>query len=258
MARRRQLIAIVVSLVTASSSAVNADTIFFVDDESGWQAAVDSIEEFDTTSANLALSNELTSPPADNTALPATLTFAAANTGLSRGFDVHSLNTPLIYNQSGGASTYEDEALSFGFGFGPGNNDDDWEVNILSGPDLFGFGFYFHDNDFTNSEESFSVFGSGDVLLGTITESTVPSIPINPLLRTFIGVVSDTPIERVSFNATLDHNAISRFRFGSAAVVPEPSALSLFAIGALGLVGYGFQLNRKTPFARLPDSTVST
>ena len=187
-----------------------AAEVSFITHEATWSALVDRVEVFDTTSANVLLANEVTSPPTGNSQLGGVLTFDSANTGLSRSFTVETL-------QPGAGFTFNDnegpplpvilDALSVG----DMNDyeDDDFQISITNGPALYGFAFSLNDN-VRQAGELLSVYGPGDVLLGT-----TPVIPGTNGVRAFWGVLSTTPITRIAFdeNAGGDDILIADFRF---------------------------------------------
>ena len=110
-------------------------------DKAVWEAAVSGEQEFDFTAANVLLANQVSSLPPANTNVGNTLTFEAANTGLSADFTFHTL-------QSGANFTFDDHEAAgnlpdFDNALSVGDIDnfenDDWEMTFS--PGLFALGF---------------------------------------------------------------------------------------------------------------------
>jgi hypothetical protein len=205
--------------LTASASF----TIF--DDEIAWSRAVENLQMFETMSSNIALANEVGNPPGSNTDLGSLLTFEAANTGLSWGFTLRSLSVPvteprgLVFDDSE-AGLGGPHNISIGDADGIGDStkrsqyeNDDWRVDIISGPELTAFAFTLVGND-QNVAESLQFF-SGDSLLAYVTDLLTPDG------SRFYGVVSTEPITHLVFDEDdidpgPDHDdiAIRDFVFG--------------------------------------------
>jgi len=207
-----------------------AGTLFF-DDLAAWQAASTGVERFAFTLENTALAAEVGAPPGPDAALGiGRLSFAAADTGLARGFALEALTRDFDwhYQERGLASLAE--TLSPGELDGD-REDDDFAVELLDGPMLTAFGFDLVSNDAGSAAESISVF-AGPVFLGSAP------LPAGGG-RQFIGVVSDSPITLIMVDEAADGEdiMIADLRFGTrAAAVPEPAVLLLLAPG-LALIG---------------------
>lgn len=215
----------------ALSPAATAAIVFYTS-ESAWNAAVENEAGFDFTSSNVALADEVTSAPGANDGLGGTLTFSAANTGLTSSFT-------LITLESGAGFTFEDNEGSspewdqLSVGDIDNFENDDWQITFGSS-DIYNFGFLLQDNNPGSTGESFSVFDTSDNLLGTFT-----SIPKTDGID-FVGVTSsNTGIGRVVFDedAGGDDTGLGGIRL-SATPVPEPSSTLLFLVG-LGLTWLG-------------------
>lgn len=149
-----------------------------------------------TTAANVALANEVPSPPGPNAQLcgtpsnyqvPCTLTWEAASTGACRDF--------ALGVQQG--ITFDDNEFSYTNSLSIGDVDngenDDFVVTFGGGPPTHAFGFTLLNNGFSLGEE-IRVYDTGGVLIGrdTVLPENVDSA--------FIGITSNQPIGRVEFD----------------------------------------------------------
>jgi Thrombospondin type 3 repeat len=180
---------------------------------------VTNVETFRFTASNVEKADEVASIPSNKARLGPTLTFAAPNTGLSRGFTLQALqSTPpgvnLVYNDlEAGDSTSDFGPDSISIGDINNHENDDWQVTMTSGPPLTVFGFDLIGNKAPPSGELFSVYGPDNVLYGSLPA------PIGDIF--FIGVVATAPIARLHFNEGAsdkqgsdgDDIAIANFRF---------------------------------------------
>jgi hypothetical protein len=232
---RNSLMIMIVQCLLLAHPATATLTLYTT--EAAWLAATINVEEFDTTSDNIALSNEIASVPGGNADLGSILTFDAPNTGLAWSFSLKSLNVPanlargLVHDDSE-AGLAGPRNISIGDADGTGNENtrslyenDDWQVDILSGPDLTAFAFTLIGND-ESVAESLQVF-SGQTLLGTIND--VLTVGING--TRFFGVVTTEPITHIVFDEddvdpgpNFDDIAIRDFRFGEVAPTAVESA----------------------------------
>lgn len=236
---REFLVVAIAHLLFIGASTALADTVFYTE-EADWLAALSGdVEYFATTAENIALADEVATPPADWEVLEPVLTFQSANTGLSHSFEVATrqpgsqflyvhdtdhTDTPGLY--VGQEGTYED---------------DDWEINVLNGPGITAFAFDLVGNNYYEppEAEAFEIYDLHGMLLGRIDETTNPSIPTTTdNWSQFLGVVTTEPIGRVFFDEDnrTDDIVIANFRF-----VPEPSTALLLALSGLAL------LRRKRP-----------
>jgi len=203
-----------------------AAELTFYDKESGWAAACKTVQEFDTSSENIARANEIGSPPGSNGDLGSLLTFDSANSGLAWSFQFMSVNVPdymprgLVFEDSE-AGLGGQRNISIGDADGIGDTktrslyeNDDWKLSILSGPPLTAFGFTLVGNNESLAESL--RFYSGSVLVGELTDLATPGSGTR-----FIGIVSTDPITRIlfdedEFDPGPDHDdiAIRDFRFG--------------------------------------------
>jgi len=222
-----------VALMFVPSVSAWADLTFYTD-ESAWNNDVSDIEVLDFTATNVALADEVSSPPGGNEELGGVLTFDSANTGLSSSLtlialesgDVDDFGDGFMFDDNEGSGPEWDDALSVG----DINNfeDDDWQITFDSGS-VFNFAWLLQDNN-GNTGESFSVYDTSDSLLGTFN-----GIPATAGID-FVGVTSTVAIGRVEFDEDTggDDIAIGGIRLSSTAV-PEPSSFAVIGIAVTGL-----------------------
>ncbi len=268
MKSNNALMLTLVTVLLAVTSPVHAELIWDVHitpdavaapSPQAWIDRVVSPHLFETTAANIALANEVASPPSNNQSglggASATLTFSSAATLLPWGFSVAAPGsrfpsvdsfTGFTFNETSGSPIFQSNALSVGHI--NTHEDDDVVFEILTGPDLHGFGFdLLHSIDYVGTPETVQVFGAGEVLLGTLV---IPQLsgPGNDR-NLFIGVTSTTAITRIVFDEDPlgDDVAIRNFRFAGAIAVPEPSSMAFIAAAGLScLYRRGRYTNRMT------------
>ena len=207
-------------------------TLTFYESQAEWLVATQNVEVFDTSSRNIRLANEIFINPSGNSDLGSVLTFEAANTNLLRSFSLMSMNVPsqlprgLVFDDSE-AGLAGPRNISIGDADGTGDpitrslyEDDDWQIDILSGPGLTAFGFTIIGNN-ESIAESLQFF-SGATLIGTITD-LASGAGSN---ARFLGVVTDEPITRIVFDEDevdpgpdYDDIAIRDFRFAEEKVI---------------------------------------
>ncbi|MFH1419657.1 MAG: PEP-CTERM sorting domain-containing protein [Planctomycetota bacterium] len=218
--------------------------ITFYSDESDWLAALDSAYQFEFTASNMALAEEIPSPPPDDSDVGSPLTFDGTATGLPWSFRIETLEAGASFqwnNPHYGADN------SLAVGMHPTYKDDDWEIEILAGTGLFAFAFDLLDSEYV-SGESWSIYGLDDTLLGTTS-----AIPVS-LAPAFMGVVSDEPIVFAHFEESAtdgEHIGIANFRFG----IPEPATLSLLLLGGLVALRRGLKDGGSTFYGLTPVAT---
>lgn len=186
-------------------------------------------EQFITTGENATLADEVNFPAnSSNLDISNVLTWRASNTGLARDFRLSTPRDKFVFNEV---------AHGLPGGFSPGGTssgiqqDDDWTLEILSGIDLFAFGFNLQDSD-NNSGETLSVF-SNNTLIGTFT-----NLPTGN--NRFIGIISsDSPITKIVMDESGsdgENIAIRDFTFDAPlVVVPEPTSFILLGLTLIGL-----------------------
>ena len=157
-------VALAVLLAITASSGHAAASLYT--NELSWESMVFGSELFQTTAANVALADEISSIPGPNSKPGPILTFQAANTGLSRGFMIESL-------QGRGTSDIE-AGFTFDDNVSPGDREgvindpiydnalsvgdyndwenDDWSLRLLDGPAMTAFGVELRDTYFFPGE----------------------------------------------------------------------------------------------------------
>lgn len=194
--------------------------VVFYSDAFEWRNAVEGELRFNlATPGNIALADEVDSPPGPNTGLGKTLTFSAANTGFGTDVQLRAL-------QQGAGFTFDDNEGRgpewAGLSVGDINDyqNDNWQATF-SPATVSAFGWYLGDNGNSNNE-SFMVYNAADELIATLE-----SIPASGL-SDFIGFTSTEPVGRVVFDegAGGDDIAINEIFL---AVIPEPSGLLMAA-----------------------------
>ena len=224
-------IGVIIVLNLCNTHKTNASVIFFTN-EVNWISATTNLEVFSFTSENMEKADEVPNPPLPEDDLTTTtLTFRSSNTQLARDFTLTALSKDHTWN-------FEDRGVS-NF-LSPGDidrvfdptlsnlEDDDFDVEITSSLPMTAFAFNLLGNDIqlVPVTESFAVFGPGGVLLGS-----TPLPVTGPFEEIFLGVIADSPIEKLSIIEDADGGdniGIRNFRFGTAVRVPEPSTLVLF------------------------------
>ncbi len=209
-------------------SIVQAQTATLYTDLTSWEAVVFGSELFQTTSSNISLADEVSSPPGPHTDVGSILTFQTTNTGLSRGFKVETLQTGAQFIFDDGINPAFDNALSVGDI--DGWEDDDWRLSLLDGASMSAFGVEVRHSRFAPGE-SITLY-SNNMLMDTVSLSSLPSTGNADF---FIGLTADFTFDRIDFNEDPDGDdiAIADFRFGT--VVPEPASTILFLSGILTL-----------------------
>jgi len=190
-------------------------------DQAAWAAALgNNIETIPTTSAGVALADEVFVTPGPNELLcqvdggtserDCTLTWRSFNAGLCHDVQLRALQGITWNDQEGSPAFAVADALSIG---DVDNGEDDDFIITAIGDELFeGVGFTLINND-DNAGESILVLGEGGVVLSVIDSSQIPETTGSA----FIGIVSDEPITRIIFDedATGDDIAISNLVFDS-------------------------------------------
>ena len=201
------ILMIAISTLFLVGSPVQAQ-VKFTTDRDEWLTD-NAVIRFDTEAANIALADEVATPPSGNTVglggAAATLTFDKENTNLPWSFELSApgstvpLNatTGFTYNDNEGGSVFRSGALS------PGdvNNQEDDDVAILvtDGPPLRGIAFEILDNTVPAGAETISVYGpvpgTGDSnLLGRF------ELPAGTTSTFFVGITSSIRIAQVVFD----------------------------------------------------------
>ncbi|MCK4499881.1 thiol-activated cytolysin family protein [Candidatus Babeliales bacterium] len=182
-----------------------------------FSAIPDSVEDyfFTTNAVNVALANEVGSPPANNFNVGSILTFDALNTTYNFNFYLQSLDYgcpyPLVFNDT---EFGERGMISIG---DVGNcENDDFEIGVSTNDDdtyVFAIGFYLGHNGLTNEETLEVFYGNSKV-----KEFTYLDLPASSSGEVFMGIISTVPITKIVFNEDIggDDIYIKDFCFGVA------------------------------------------
>jgi hypothetical protein len=92
-----------------------------------------------------------------------------------------------------------------------------------------------------------SIFDTAGILIESDVFTSIPPPPLRD--GNFIGVGSTTPIGSFTISSPLPFFVFDDVMFESTAI-PEPTTLTLFVVGALGLVGCGWRRRTKVDKAR--------
>ncbi|MEO2046112.1 MAG: hypothetical protein ABGX16_06005 [Pirellulales bacterium] len=195
----------IASLVLVANTPSQATLTYFANDPVGWTQAVGnaghSVELFNTGPDNIALSNEVDSPPADDSDLvTAILTFDKTNTPLSGSFTFETGQQPeqgLFYR------------LQLTGDLHPGDKPDAIEVNITGGQSVYAFALEIFDLEPEDGVATVEIFA------GTTSLGLTSDLARDP--DTFFGVLSDEPFDRIIYSGTVDQQeSFSDFRFAFA------------------------------------------
>ncbi len=216
------LVAILLCAPSMSHAAVTITT-----DLAEWESMVSDIEVLVTTADNIAKAVEVDSAPGDNEALGSHLSFPPDimldnETKLTRGFQI--FNEQVIGEDPDGNPVYADfvfnnftdedwqDALSVG-DHSVNHSDDDWSLRLRGGATMTAFGVEIRNSRNLEAETITLYLMAQDKVVEIIELNDVPNDP-NFL---FLGIVTDTPFDRVFFdeNADTDDIAIADFRFAS-------------------------------------------
>lgn len=183
------------TLCAVSSFPAKGDVLVYYD-RAAWEAAVASrgltLANFPFTPSNLALSDELASPPAPDVLFGPMLTFSSSETQLPFSFVLSTVapDTSMML-----WSTYGPDALGVDSTTSPFDDGRDaWEAQLTGAP-VLAFGFDLIDNDL-NVGESVVAYGIADAVLGSVAAPTSP--PESPVDDArFVGIIADGSILRV-------------------------------------------------------------
>jgi hypothetical protein len=193
----------------------SAGLVTFFTDEVTWlrQTGLASISNFEITAENVALADEVSSPPAIGSRLGPVLTFQASNTGLPFDFAFRSENpgTEVIYTDPVGQI--------LGLGSTPTRHHD-WSVAFGMGRPVLSIGMEMSSRS-ASFVDAIRVFDTSDMLIA--------SLPLGNTQGGFFGIFSNAPIGRILYddNPAPGGKVLTRL----ALAVPEPSGLMLFAGG---------------------------
>ena len=191
-------------------------------DKAQWLSHLASATDFSLDASNVALANEIATPPAANALLGNLLTFEAGNTGLPFGF-TFAVDTPEV-GIAGNTIIYIENIVGNGLGVATNSSEHDWIVNFsdpvfILGMTVRGGGSFDDGIRYLDS--------SGGLLPGFAS-------PPNPA---FFGIISDTPIGGFLYD---DSNVsggrvLIELSTGTLSTVPEPGSLEILALGLIGL-----------------------
>jgi len=244
MKRQLTILGLATAMVVASAGHAQAVVIFFTD-RTLWEAAAAAsglaVEDFVPTASNVALADEVGSPPIDNGPLGTTLTFDSANTGLTHSFRLGmdgTSNDQFTFNDTE-FTTLPQPFLSIG-DVDNGENDD-ITIEATSAFPLRGFGMDILDNEL-GVDEIFEVYNTGCPGAGVPCDDG-SSVASTPVVGTggidFIGFIADASdgIRALQFDESTDGDDIAMTNMAFA--VPEPGTLLLLGSGILGLAFSG-------------------
>jgi hypothetical protein len=161
------------------------------------------LHEFDTTSANVSLSNEVGSNPGKNIELGSPLTWEAANTGFPFEFVLTAAEGHITYWDTEG---FGSNTLSIG----DIDNwqDDDFGIE-MTGTQVYALAFVIGDNGDT-AYEDLSVWAATDT-----GEEYLQQFPRG--YKGFVGLISPVPLRRIEYNEDSggDDIYVAAFRFGT-------------------------------------------
>ncbi len=246
------IVAVLCGTMLLSNSAVQAQPATLSTDLATWQSLLTAGTEevFETTSGNILLADEVSVAPVTNVKVGPILTFQSANTPLSRGFQLESLQATDPTNPLDGGFTFNDTegGAAYADALSPGDVDDfqndDWTLTILDGVFISALGFNVKHARFP-ADETLTLFSNGTVVDEFKLDDFFPATGNGDF---FIGLTSNTPFNRIDFNEednaadNGDDIAIADFRFANTTVVPEPVSSTLFIIGG---VAFGLRSWRK-------------
>lgn len=226
-------IALLVGIASVSQAAwqTSGDVTIYTN-RANWEAALSgqTIQNFETTSANLLQADEVTTAPTgDNDLLGDTLTFDKASTGFNRSFKLWaSQANNLVFNDNEGDAIFRTDVLSVG---DVGNDENDnFYFNILGGETVSAAGFDVFDNNFGDNE-SFRVRIGTTVLADFDTDSLIGGTGSTM----FLGVISTTEFDELWFNESTDTDDMA---VGNFALVPEPATAGMLILSGLLIAAY--------------------
>ncbi len=206
---RTRFLATFSCLILAANTQAGAALTFFPGDPDGWTTAVSNagyaVEAFATDPNNVALANEVASPPGEGDDLGELLTFDQANTLLSGSFTFAT-------QAQGQTLVYRDQVTG---DFHPFDRPDAIEVNITDGGTLYAFALEIHDLESDSGDATVEIFSGATPLGSTDNLARAPA--------TFFGVISDEPFDRITYSGTtvdgvpFGQESFANFQFAFAA-----------------------------------------
>ena len=200
-------------------------TLSLFTNQAAWENAIApvlQVDYFSTSRGSIGLANELGGyVSGTNVNIGRTLTFDSANTGLANSFRITA-------QESGAKFTYYDSEgdSSFNHALSVGDIDDyendNWIMEVLDGPAMYGFGFYLIDNN-SSSGETLRVNGTEQISLTGLAHNT------------WVYVASTNAITSVRHDEKNDPDDIGLKGFRFAHSVPAPAGPVILALGLLGI-----------------------
>jgi len=231
------VLAVLFALLLFNASLAKAAATF-VTDQAAWESMVSDIEILTTTAENVFLADEVTVMPGPNAKLGPILTFQALNTGLSRSFSVESLQAagqsdpsdPLYeggftFDDHDGGTPITDSADALSVGDTDDFENDDWQLRLLDGATVMAFGIEIRHSKYATGETiTLNLLANNE----TVAVLDIGSLPgdMNVDQTYFIGIVSDTPFDTITFNEDEagDDIAIADFQFANVSFGTEYSS----------------------------------
>ena len=200
-----------------------ATTVLYTD-ESQWMnlTGYNSVNNFDFNAVNVALADEVSSPPPVGAQLGQQLTFESGNTGLAFDFTFNNESsdpgTQIIFT--------DPVSLIPGLGSTPTTNHD-WGVSFINGDPVFSIGLNLSSIQ-PSLIDAINVYGTSGDLLGSL---------MNPGDLGFIGIISDQAIGRISYddNIAPGGKVLTNLVIPTMASVPEPAPFALLLVGIFAL-----------------------
>jgi hypothetical protein len=195
---RKWLGLLMLASTVAHAQWATQDGVSVYTNQANWEAAIAAypglqIDSLPTTSTNVALANEVASPPADNADLGKYLTFDKANTGFNVSFQMYpsQSSAKFTFNDTEGTGSAWQDALSVG----DINNyeNDNFYINVLSNDQVFAMAVEIRENTFVSGENF--IISSGGTQLADFNANSLPDDDI-----VFIGILSSTPFDQFWFD----------------------------------------------------------
>jgi len=200
-------------------SAARADLIVILNDQSGWESAVDvgaGLGDFSDIPGGFQLLGD---------------SFTSEGNTFTRQTGV--VDTQQLAVTDGG-SFFSAPTTSRAV---TDNRSDDFSVAFGTPTTAIGFDIFLNgvdeSNNVENAELSLSIFGSGNALMGTFSD-----IPATYDISEvgFLGITADQPIHEIRWTTTggrFQNTGVANIRQGTVTAVPEPSAFALLLVAAL-------------------------
>ncbi len=236
--KKRLLIATIAGLALSSHAQwATSGGVSVYTDKAEWEAAIAgqwTVQTLETTAANVALADEVSATPGNDTQLGSTLTFDMSVTGFNASFALEATQeSGFVYNDYTSGSWTD----ALGVGYGSSEENDNFTLTI-SDALTYAAGFEIRENNFGDDEGLYVYNGDID----PVFFNTEP-LAGGDGSTVFLGVISATSIEKLWFDeadsvSTADNMAVANI---SIAAVPEPASAMMLTFGA----GLLFVLRRR-------------